>query len=95
MLTLNRRRRNQNWKIKDSERRWYDNQKEISKVFINDFSKIFTSKSLWINHELFDSFSPSITKEENRELIKEAMEEEIHETLLHINRLKAHGLDGF
>ena len=69
-LTLNRRSKNKIWKIRDSEGIWYDDQMEISKVFINDFSKRFTYENPRINHELFDTFSSCISEEENRELKK-------------------------
>ena len=88
-LSLNRRRKNKIWKIKDLEGIWFDDQNEIFKVFINDSTKRFTSKYPRINLELFYSFSPCITKEENRDLIKVVTEEEILLALSHINNLKA------
>ena len=94
MIALNRMRKNKTWKIWNSEGIWFDNQNEIANVFINDFSKRFTSENLIINHELFYSFSPCITKEENRELIKDVIEVEIHAALSQINSLKAPTLDG-
>ena len=69
-LALDRRRKHKIWKKRDSEGIWYDDQMEISKVFINDFSKRFTYENPRINHELFDTFSPCISEEENRELKK-------------------------
>ena len=69
-LALNRRRKHKIWKIRDSKGIWYDDQMEISKVFTNDFSKRFTYENPRINHELFDTFSPCISEEENRELKK-------------------------
>ena len=77
MLALNKRRKNKIWKIRDFEGIWFENQNKTSKVFINDFSKRFTSENPKINNELFYSFSPCITKEENKKLIKEVIEEEI------------------
>ena len=43
---------------------------------------------------MFDSFSPCITKEENKELIKEIAKEEIRAALSQINSVKALGPDG-
>ena len=82
------------WNIRNYEGIWFDNQNEIVKVFINDFSKRFTSENPRINHELFYSFSPCITEEENRELIKEVTKAEIRVALSHINNLKAPGPNG-
>ena len=93
-LALNRRRKNKIWKIRDGEGFWYDDQNEISKVFINDFTKRFTSKNPSINLELFNSFNPCISYEENRELIKTITDDEIQTTLSHINTLKALGPNG-
>ena len=76
-LTLNRRRK-KNWKIRDVEGLWFDDQNRISKVFIKEFTKRFTLESLRINLDLFDSFSPCITNEKNKELIKVVTEEEIY-----------------
>ena len=73
---------------------WLDGQKGISKVFINEFTKRFTSKSPMINLEVFDSFSPCISDEENKELIKVVTDERIHTTLSQINSLKALRPDG-
>ena len=91
-LSLSRRRKNKIRKIKDLKGIWFDNQNEISKVFNNDSTKRFTSKYPRINLELFYSFSPCITKEENRDLIKVVTEKEILLALSQINNLKAHML---
>ena len=91
MLALNKRNKNKIWKIRDFEGIWFENQNKISKVFINDFSKRFTLENPKINNELFYSFSPCITKEENKKLIKEVIEEEILAVLSQINCLKTLG----
>ena len=70
MEGLNRRRENKIWRIRDLEGIWFDDQNGISNVFINDFTKRFTSENHRINLELFDSFSPCITEEENKSLQK-------------------------
>ena len=63
-------------------------------MFINDFSKRLKSEKPIIDLDMLDSFHPCISRDENRELIKELTEEEIIITLLHINGLEAHGLHG-
>ena len=82
------------WKIRDAEGIWFDDQNGISKTFIHDFTKRFTSENRRINLEFFDSFSPCISEEENKEFIKVVTEEEIHTALLQISNLKAVAPDG-
>ena len=79
--------------IRDFEGIRYNDQKGISKVFINDFSKRFTSKNPMINYDPFDTFSPRISEEE-KELIKEATKKEICATPSQINSMKVFGADG-
>ena len=71
-----------------------DNQNDIARVFINDFTKIFKSNNPRMIPEMFDSNNPCISKEEYRDLIKDVIEEEILIALLQINSLKALRLDG-
>ena len=52
-------------------------QNGISKTFINDFTKRFTSENPIINLDIFYLFSPCILEEENKEHIKVVTEEEI------------------
>ena len=63
-------------------------------VFINDFTKRFTSENPRLNSELFDAFSPCIIEEENKKLIKEVIEEETRQALSQIISVKALGPDG-
>ena len=63
------------------------------RVFINDFLKRFKSDKPRINLDKFDAFHPYICEEENRELIKEVIEEEILTAFSQINNLKAPGPD--
>ena len=93
-ITLNRRRENRIWKIRDLDSLWFDNQNEISRAFINDFSKIFKSERLRMIPKWFDSFNPCISKEENMDLIKEVIDEEILATLSQMSNLKSPGPDG-
>ena len=76
-MALNKRRKNKIWKFRDYERIWFDNQEDIARMFINDFSKILKPKKLIIDPDMFDFFHPCISANENRELIKEAQEEKI------------------
>ena len=92
-ITLNRRRKNRIWKIRDSDGLWFDKQNEIARVFINDFSKRFKSERPRMIPKWFDSFNPCISEEENRDLIKEVIEEEILATLSQMSSLKALGPD--
>ena len=71
-----------------------DNPNDIARVFINDFTKRFKFDNPRMIPEMFDSFSPCISKEENRDLIKDVFEDEILIALLKINSLKALGPDG-
>lgn len=93
-IDLNRRRKNKIWKIRDSEGIWFDDQNGISKVFMNDFTKSFTLEHHRINLEPFDSFSPCMEEEENKELIKVVTEEEIRIDFSQINNLKGPRLNG-
>ena len=79
--------------VRDFEGIWYNDQKGISKVFINDFSKRFISKNPMINYDPFDTFSPRISEEE-KELIKEATKKEICATPSQIISMKVFGADG-
>ena len=54
---------------------------------------LITRKILREFPEFFDSFSPCISKDGNRELIKNITEEEIITTLSHVSNLKALGPD--
>ena len=40
-MTLNKRRKNKIWKIKDSDGLWSNNQEDVARIFINNFSKRF------------------------------------------------------
>ena len=67
---------------------WFDDQNIISKVFINEFTKRFTLESPRINLDLFDSFSPCIIDEENKDLIKVVTYEEIYSAHSQISNVK-------
>ena len=76
-MTLNRRRKNKIWKIRDYDGLWFDKQNDLAREFINNFSKRFKSEKPKMILEWFESFNPCILEEENRVLIKEVIEEEI------------------
>lgn len=49
---------------------WFEDQRDISKFFINEFTKRFTFGNPRFDFESFDSLRSSITEEENEELTK-------------------------
>lgn len=64
------------------------------RVFINDFSKILKSERSSIGPDMFNLFHPCLSCEENRELVKEVVKEEIFLALSEFNGLYALGLNG-
>ena len=89
-----RRRNNKILKIKDDEGRWRNAEEEIDKIFLNHFSKIFTSSDpVRVDNFLMD-IDRRVTDEMNIILDKLFLENEIKMAVDQMHPHKSPGLDG-
>ncbi|KAK3017177.1 hypothetical protein RJ639_007120 [Escallonia herrerae] len=93
LTTITRRRRNALDYIRH-EGNWITDRKEIGKCFTEHFSKVFTSSTPVIPHDLENLILPSISTDDNNMLCSMPSEQEITQALSHLGSHKVPGPDG-
>ncbi|XP_071924940.1 uncharacterized protein [Coffea arabica] len=81
-------------KIQREDGSWTNNEDEVVTEIADYFKKLFTSGGRDEMTEILSGIPHSITQEMNANLIKEVLEDEIHEALFSMNPEKAPGHDG-
>lgn len=89
-----RRKKNHIWAVEKQDRDWISNRADIDNYFETNFQNLFYSTNPLISPELESLYSNPITDEENFKLCKILTGEEIKNTVLEMNPLKAPGPDG-
>ena len=73
----------------------WSKKKEIPKVFIDFYQKLFTTKGTQGLEDCLASLEPRVTSNMNEELLQEFAMEDIDATLSQMHPLKSSGSDGF
>ena len=59
------------------DNKWYEHEKDITRVFLNYFERIFTSSNPTSMETIFQAMESKIGDDDNANLLKEFTEEEI------------------
>lgn len=95
LTTVTRRSRASISRIKDANGVWVEGNTNISNTIVNYFQTIFKSSEPDIHIQDLDIITPTISDEENQNLVRDVSLEEIKDALFSMDPNKAPGPDGF